>query len=43
MEHLKKDLTKVMAMSLLVIIIMVILVVWNSKTGILDNLAIKLF
>jgi len=43
MEHLKKDLTKVILMSLVVIIILVILVVWNSKTDVLNNLAVKLF
>ncbi len=43
MEHLKKDLNKVMLMSALVVVIMIALVIWNNKTGVLDNLATKLF
>jgi len=43
MEHLKKELTKVILMSLFVIVVMIILVVWNNNTGVLNDLATKLF
>ena len=43
MEYLKKDLVKIMVLAFTILAVMIALVVWNNKSGVLDNLAAKLF